>query len=856
MPPRKKAVAPANAANAPLPDQPVTAVGGRGRRGKEQAEIAPPEVVVEPDSTKRVRKSAADAHVKEVEPSLPDPPVAPLGGRGRRGAANAAVKDQTESSQPKAEAELEPTKKGRKSAIVNDAVSSIETEPSPRKTDAPAAKRGRKSDVSEPSPTIEVTLDTVEKNLPEAASHPAKRGKKEVVIELEEEKASDDEGSNAQKPNYSTPTQGEFQMDEVSIAKVLPSPTAKNISKPAARSISKNPAIASTVQDLSHDRLTEIAASTWVYGSSKSYDPRLVEQIFYTELSTGNVSKVLDYSGYLEKYLWTHYSHNVGLEHILSIMVMMNEKFKESTNSFDSFTSCDEKFIAFFNHVVSLAFSDPLVSSKQYMTVYIEFLTHMFRSLDNSIVRQNVLQFVSLPIWEALPVSVIDGLLEAHPQIQRHWKQLAHQKSSKKGENYEAKWIPNLIEYFLATLENEMVTEDFKTDDIAFVERFVDFLSELLSQLSSRRFLNTLVNNLHVVVRCRRSVLALSSRGKLFNRMVDILDTYVHFEIDDFTSQPLSSMDVLARQNVKLHKLQTVAYNNHRESLTELMFSSTGSLGDPRNLSKHLEFLSIDELFYLAVEVGIASNLDLQRLGSPLETNVELQEYLLDVFVDQYKHRKVHHESIKSLPMFPNETFLWGSDSIPHGSTYNGSSVLSLPKLNLQYLTMHDCFYRNFNLFRLESAFEIREDIVDAVKRMGPRQSLGGSVSFAGFSRMAVSVQSVNVTEVAKPPIGSIYPSHVHCFVEIDISKFAGGIRAEWDSLKDHDVIYLICIENPSSDAAGNLEAFERERKLLSQGMKPRSHRDFQWDEETTEFAKLYGKAENFDLFPTFYISG
>ena len=60
-------------------------------------------------------------------------------------------------------------------------------------------------------------------------------------------------------------------------------------------------------------------------------------------------------------------------------------------------------------------------------------------------------------------------------------------------------------------------------------------------------------------------------------------------------------------------------------------------------------------------------------------------------------------------------------------SQYLGQAVcvcapgcLALPKLNLQFLTLHDYLLRNFNLFRLESTYEIRQDIEDVVSRMKP----------------------------------------------------------------------------------------------------------------------------------------
>ena len=42
-------------------------------------------------------------------------------------------------------------------------------------------------------------------------------------------------------------------------------------------------------------------------------------------------------------------------------------------------------------------------------------------------------------------------------------------------------------------------------------------------------------------------------------------------------------------------------------------------------------------------------------------------------------------------------------------SEFQEMKCLALPKLNLQFLTMHDYLLRNLNLFRLESTYEIRQ---------------------------------------------------------------------------------------------------------------------------------------------------
>jgi intron-binding protein aquarius len=49
-------------------------------------------------------------------------------------------------------------------------------------------------------------------------------------------------------------------------------------------------------------------------------------------------------------------------------------------------------------------------------------------------------------------------------------------------------------------------------------------------------------------------------------------------------------------------------------------------------------------------------------------------------------------------------------------ANYSGGRPLALPKLNLQFLSPSDYLLRNFHLFRLEAAYEVREDIEVRVK--------------------------------------------------------------------------------------------------------------------------------------------
>jgi len=118
---------------------------------------------------------------------------------------------------------------------------------------------------------------------------------------------------------------------------------------------------------------------------------------------------------------------------------------------------------------------------------------------------------------------------------------------------------------------------------------------------------------------------------------------------------------------------------------------------------------------------------------------------------------------------------------------YTGEECLALPKLNLQFLTYHDYMLRNFHLFRLESTYEIREDVSKFVARLRPklannmkgmpshrlmsrqqlvlryaaRLSVCTDTIFTGWARYAMPLTTFTVTHVKKPNIGEVKPAMV-----------------------------------------------------------------------------------------------
>ena len=70
-------------------------------------------------------------------------------------------------------------------------------------------------------------------------------------------------------------------------------------------------------------------------------------------------------------------------------------------------------------------------------------------------------------------------------------------------------------------------------------------------------------------------------------------------------------------------------------------------------------------------------------------------------------------------------------------------------------------------LYRLESAYGIREDLEDVVRRMGARQDSFAKTgtSFDGWARMGLPIYDFRITHVGHPLIGQKVPSVVKVFI-------------------------------------------------------------------------------------------
>ena len=193
------------------------------------------------------------------------------------------------------------------------------------------------------------------------------------------------------------------------------------------------------------------------------------------------------------------------------------------------------------------------------------------------------------------------------------------------------------------------------------------------------------------------------------------------------------------------------------------------------------------------------------KLVSRNDPWADSKDFLTEVVVSSFEKQQSQKEAINALPLYPNEQIMWDESVIP-SINYSGEGCLALPKLNLQFLTLHDYLLRNFNLFRLESTYEIREDIQEAVPHLLAHINNEGETAFRGWSRMAVPINGFKIAQVKQPNIGEEKPASVTAEVTFSIKSYRTQIRSEWNSIKEHDVLFLLCIR-PSFEPLGVEEA-------------------------------------------------
>src|SRR6478735_833562 len=121
-------------------------------------------------------------------------------------------------------------------------------------------------------------------------------------------------------------------------------------------------------------------------------------------------------------------------------------------------------------------------------------------------------------------------------------------------------------------------------DQVSYCERFTEFLTDLQSQLPTRRYVNTLIKDLHIISAMKLSPMFNDEENTLLRDLQSLLSHFTSFDINDQTGAQYSIKEAYDNHCESLAKLQRTALKHFRDKLTVLALSNYGAVDQRQEL--------------------------------------------------------------------------------------------------------------------------------------------------------------------------------------------------------------------------------------------------------------------------------
>ena len=480
-------------------------------------------------------------------------------------------------------------------------------------------------------------------------------------------------------------------------------------------------------------------------------------------------------------------------QHVILVATFTNVKQRARLQHWDTYGDRPDAFSSLFRRMLSLTL-DQSLPFDQKLTL-LSFISSAFQSLDKDFVRKECAPLVSIAIWHNIhKVGARERLLDTRPGARKAWR--AAQKRFEAADGplqqrllFDRGWLYSLLLDFFSMIGSD---GNLGTNEIVYVERFIELITDLLGQLPTRRYTLALLLDLNLLPVLRSSKLYGRHRSGTLPELVDLLRHFVVHHVSESQDQS-SDESSWQEQTETFSRLQRCAVKLFPEKLKVLALSNYSSASTPADLKAHLATLTKVELEQLS------DTLDVRRSYPQLAKVDSSTALLLECIVENFA-RLDSRNSLSEAQVLPTESTLY-DEKLLRNESYDGTTPLSLPKLNLQYLDLNDFFWRSFILHRNEAFYEIRKDMESTLRRLRPRPSRDRtSVEFDGFSKMALPIAKPGIVDVDPPRVGQSVPSSVRAEVILDVRRLNDGMRREWDSLRPGDTVFLASVRAKAVD--------------------------------------------------------
>ncbi|KAJ2743602.1 hypothetical protein GGI19_006679, partial [Coemansia pectinata] len=481
---------------------------------------------------------------------------------------------------------------------------------------------------------------------------------------------------------------------------------------------SQQPRATASANGAEMDDIEILANKLWLGDKGVNWSDESVVDIMRTHIVGKQYARsslqTLERLQYFELYLWANYISTddtlVSDTHIMSILLMANEKYQQGVIS-SMWTAMEglafgrlfDRVVRMTTSILSTQMAVGLVDVLSARSVVAQFLIACFGSLETECVRTACMPLASLALWEHIDDTrvLVEAEFERMPQLRKFAKHLKKKRSA------NGDLLPALLRDFIAML----FAGDNSLGRLAYCTKFVELLVDLESQLATRRYVNLLLVDYQVLDLCQVSewyrmgndAEPVGRLAKRFRDMVGMLRGRVYFQVNDVSGLAMTEAEAKDRHYQRVAELQITAFKEFPRELEALALASVASLGDSAVLTEHLEALDDMGLRKLAALVGIRTRslLPLTASGIVQEDGLYGREFVLGAFVERYRVRPTVADQVREISPYPSESLLFSKIitetdqfSKQQSSEIISYPVLAVPKLNLQFLTLHDYLAR------------------------------------------------------------------------------------------------------------------------------------------------------------------
>lgn len=513
-----------------------------------------------------------------------------------------------------------------------------------------------------------------------------------------------------------------------------------------------------------------------------SYDEAIVEMIYQAKINkskapfSNKTLKKLDFSCYFDNYLLPNLDSSrdptSSKSFYFSLISLINHKFGEHILCWDYMRYSPEELAKKFSLIMKFITTTEYPSfTSQEKTQILIFLNQHFKYIEKSYLSEELMKLVSPYLFLRIHKLYLKKLFLGYPKLITLYQTISKNVENNDISISQMSFLPNLLQDFLSEVTN-MTSEKWNKPLETFIYRTLQLFIDLLSQITTRRFLKYLFEAEHLIPLLR--TLHLENYNSSFLCLLDDIEYYLKYPINEETGE------------VQNNKVQILLRSDFLKQLQFLLFKFFKLTPN----ATEIETLDFTKLLDIEKDLPkLLKNLDVRV---PVQyTNISNQEFLINIL--KYIFPAKPNKKQKELPLIPSDELLWDYKKVPDDSI---NDILSLPKLNLQFLDFQDYLYRNFLLFRLESAYEIRSDLEDSIQRMGPRFNAdGGFIAFNEWARMAVKLEKLVMNEVSRPLLGHKEPAKVLAELTYNTKEMPNYVKKEWESLREHEILFLVSFE-------------------------------------------------------------